>query len=1548
MKKRILIALLTAGMILQSFTLPVLAVSEDTASPTPVATVLPEKNEEGSEETETDEYTPKPTPTGTMAETSEEASEEASVETPSSLPEEAAAEATAGATAEATAGAEDKTPAATQEEADPSSSPEDIALPSMTPEARVQEELETAYISGGEGVYQEGSFTVLGEPEKAASEIELVGTDDSTAAAECLYQGMLAKQEYIDTSSYNIDVSAVASFVYGVINDHPDLYYVRTAFRYSYSGTKIMGIYPVYISGLDEAAFEAGLAAAMSTIDDTMSDLEKAITLHDYIVLNCEYDYDNYQNSSIPMESYTAYGVLAKNIAVCQGYALAYKLLLNKAGIDCYMVSSSSMNHAWNLIRLDGQFYQVDATWDDPFRDALGLVQHNYMFVSDDNFASHYDWTVTTGSSEVDFSATDTRYDDAFWRESNSPLVIAEGGCYYINDRTIYKIDLETNVQENILNGSLGYWRTANGYYTSTYSGLFKIENDLYYNTCDQILRIPLSGGTPIAVTDVLSDNGSYVYGSVLSQGTILYSLNTAYPYSAKGEIYTAVLTEPIQASVSRVTLNQNEVRLHEGESTSLSVTILPTYAQWDSIAWKSSDVTVATVSETGVVTAVKGGGSCTITVTVDDKSAECNVTVIGKLEAPVFSPAEGTIDKGSSITLTADGEAVIYYTVDGSEPVISNTKTTKQYTAPIVIESDMTVTAFAASSSENFENSDIVSASYQVCTNNLRLSDETLTLTEGDTRVVTVTELPTTKTAEDIVWKSSNSSVATVDENGLITAVYEGAASITASVTDHQGREVVAECRITVEPAVYQVTFIGWNDKVIKTEEVMARRDAVFPDITVPAGYTFTGWSSDGKAICQDTIIKAQYEVITYTITYQLNGGTGAGENPSYYTVESESITLQSAEKEGFTFTGWYMDETLSGNRISMIEKGSTGDITLYAGWKDARGLWLKVEGADEDNVIPVQEYTGKAVKPAATVYYGDQPLTAGTDYTISYKNNTAANLLETAAEQKKAPTITIKGKGNYSGTLTKTFVIARKNIEDEDVQIDDLAASYNKGKAVHPAPTVKWNGKKLTNKKDFTVEYPDSGETAYREPGTYTVRISGRGNYTGTREITLTVTDPASEILLSKVKIAGIPNQTYSGEEVALTQDMPKLTYGKEPLILGEDYEVTYADGDDGTAIGVHEIVITGKGTYKGVRRVTFKITGTSISTAKISKLPALTYTGSAVELNPNAAGDAVNKLTITSKTGEVLEEGVDYTLSFSNNVNVGTAKMTITGIGRYTGTVNKTFKIKAYSLKEGSEDIQARFANASQEQTYDMGGAKPKVKVTFRGVELVEGVDYTLSYQNNTSVTPKAGKTPTVTIKGKKNFTGSRSLTFTIVQKDISEVAITAGDMEENTKAGKYMSTPTLTDSNGKKLKAGTDYEKTYVYQDENGTILSKTDRPQAGSTLTVIVTGKGNFKGETSTTFRIFEKGMNLSKAKVKINTKFYYTGENITLSKDDLTVTMGKVTLSADDYEIVGYSNNLKKGTAKVTLKGKGKYGGTKQVSFKILSQIMQWWEKALG
>ena len=100
-----------------------------------------------------------------------------------------------------------------------------------------------------------------------------------------------------------------------------------------------------------------------SVTNSSMSDLEKELALHEYVVKNTSYDYDNYINERVPADSYTAYGTLINRKAVCQGYADTMKLLLNLAGIEAKVVVGYAKEpHAWNLVKIDGEYYHLDAT----------------------------------------------------------------------------------------------------------------------------------------------------------------------------------------------------------------------------------------------------------------------------------------------------------------------------------------------------------------------------------------------------------------------------------------------------------------------------------------------------------------------------------------------------------------------------------------------------------------------------------------------------------------------------------------------------------------------------------------------------------------------------------------------------------------------------------------------------------------------------------------------------------------------------------------------------------------------------------------------------------------------------------------------------------------------------------------------------------------------------------------------------------------------------------------------------------------------------------
>ncbi|MDO5155219.1 MAG: transglutaminase domain-containing protein [Eubacteriales bacterium] len=127
-------------------------------------------------------------------------------------------------------------------------------------------------------------------------------------------------------------------------------------------------------------------------ITDEMSDYEKELALHDYLTTHCVYSED--ANQGPDSDIYRAYGALVNGNAVCNGYAEAMQILLMCAGVNTKFVTGKAGNvdHAWNLVELDGQWYHMDATWDDPKPDQGQRLLHPYFNVTDEIMGESHIW----------------------------------------------------------------------------------------------------------------------------------------------------------------------------------------------------------------------------------------------------------------------------------------------------------------------------------------------------------------------------------------------------------------------------------------------------------------------------------------------------------------------------------------------------------------------------------------------------------------------------------------------------------------------------------------------------------------------------------------------------------------------------------------------------------------------------------------------------------------------------------------------------------------------------------------------------------------------------------------------------------------------------------------------------------------------------------------------------------------------------------------------------------------------------------------------------
>lgn len=379
---------------------------------------------------------------------------------------------------------------------------------------------------------------------------------------------------------------------------------------------------------------------------------------------------------------------------------------------------------------------------------------------------------------------------------------------------------------------------------------------------------------------------------------------------------------------------------------------------------------------------------------------------------------------------------------------------------------------------------------------------------------------------------------------------------------------------------------------------------------------------------------------------------------------------------------------------------------------------------------------YDGSKKEPSATVRSGNKTLTSGTDFTVSYSNNVNVGTASAV----------ITGKGNYSGSITKEFIITPADFSKLTASLAAGTFSYD-GTEKKPEVTVKSGSKQLTSGTDFTVSYTDNINV-----GTAKAVITGKGNYSGT----ITKSFKITQADLSKFTASlSADSFIYDGAEkkpvVTVKSDNAQLT-------ADTDFTVSYSSNINA---GTATVTITGKGNYSGSIKKQFTITTADFSgfSAELSA-DTVTYTGSAQK--PGA----------TVKSGDkVLVSGTDFTVSYSNNTNAGTAKATIKGKGNYSGTITKEFTITPADISQLTASLSADIFR------YNGTEQKPSVTVKSRDKMLVPDTDFTVSYSDNIDV-----GTATVNITGQGNYTGSMTRTFTITNARIPAV-ITAKSVTLN---------------------------------------------------------------------------------------------------------------------------------------------------------------------
>ena len=418
--------------------------------------------------------------------------------------------------------------------------------------------------------------------------------------------------------------------------------------------------------------------------------------------------------------------------------------------------------------------------------------------------------------------------------------------------------------------------------------------------------------------------------------------------------------------------------------------------------------------------------------------------------------------------------------------------------------------------------------------------------------------------------------------------------------------------------------------------------------------------------------------------------------------------VTVVGDYKEGTDYEVIYGENTNAGEGTVAIK--GIGD------YKGEKTFTFTIEPTSiESKTVTISEegttYTGDQLKPTVKI----DGLVEGTDFEVAYGENKNAGT--------DAGMVTVIGKGNYTSSQTKTFDIQPASIKSKTVTISKEGTTYT-GSQLKPTVTIEG----LVENTDFEVAY---GNNISAGTNAGSVTVSGIGNYTDSHTLNFDI-QPAS--IDSDAIVISEEGTTYTGGQLT-----PKVTI--EGLTEGTDFTVTYGENK---AVGKDKgsVTVTGKGNYTGSQTKTFDIRQASIisKTVTISK-EGTTYTGS--QLKPTV-------------TIEGLTEGIDFTVSYGDNVSAGTnaGSVTVSGIGNYTDSHIVNFDIQPASINSKTVTI------SKDGTTYTGSQLKPTVSIE----GLVENTDFTVSYGDNVSAGTGAGS---VTVTGKGNYTGTQAKSFDIAR-------------------------------------------------------------------------------------------------------------------------------------------------------------------------------------
>ena len=671
-------------------------------------------------------------------------------------------------------------------------------------------------------------------------------------------------------------------------------------------------------------------------------------------------------------------------------------------------------------------------------------------------------------------------------------------------------------------------------------------------------------------------------------------------------------------------------------------------------------------------------------------------------------------------------------------------------------------------------------------------------------------------------------------------------------------------------------------------------------------------------------TIIRVSDTVLTMTKTFPAT----AEKTLTGITIKTCPYTTYTAgeqfNKAGMVITAAYDDgstkdvqptyfqftpvDSLTVNDKEVTITYTEGNVTQIAKQK----ITVNPKALTANMVQPIasQPYTGSAIEPTVTVNVGKKTLTAGTDYTVIYKDNTNVGTAK----------VIVTGKGNYTGSVETKFNITAKALTASMVR--DIAAQTYTGSPIVPELTVKDGETALSKDTDYTVKYQNN-----LNAGTATVTLTGKGNYS----------DSVSKTFTIKQKDVTAQRDATDIQVVVDKGTFDAPTFGDVTGTLAYSYDgatsydaiVKKLETLQLGATGDIEYTYTANGNYTGTITGKLHFTVVNLPAATITTAPAaktgLTFNGTEQVL-VNAGSGITTGCTLQYRL-----DGGSYNAELPKATNAGS--YTVYYKVKGNNTTHSDSSEQSFTVTIAPKTVTAAVSVEPTSYTYTGEAIVPTTVTVKDGTTVIPASEYTVTYGNNTN----AGKA-TVTVKDQDggNYVVSGTATFTITKAALSSVTVSL----KGWTYGDTAKTPTVSGN----LGGG---NVTYQYKADNASTYTSTVPTNAGTyTVKATVAESANYKAATATGSFTIEPKTVTNAAVTLSQTSYAYTGRAF---QPSVTVKDGTTVIPASEYT-VAYTDNTNVGTATVTVSDRagGNYVVSGTATFTITKAALSGVSVSLG